>query len=133
MVGLVVSSVLVGFIGSYYGTYGGAALILWGSVIVAGFQESRKLERKRMADGDPHPARRPTPNTAEVALAAAFVLISGALIVFASYINFGGDDRSPTSTEAVLAGIAALISALTIAAAVLWARRKNKLRARAAA
>ncbi|WP_255410106.1 MULTISPECIES: hypothetical protein [unclassified Frondihabitans] len=39
----------------------------------------------------------------------------------------------PTPTEAVLAGIAALISALTIAAVVLWARRKNRLKDEAAA
>ncbi len=133
VVGFVVSAVLVGFISSYYDTYGGAALILWGSVIVAGFQESRKLERKRIADGDPHPTRRPTPNTAEVALAAAFVLISGALIVFASYITIDGDHHVPTPTEAVLAGIAALISALTIGAVVLWVRRKNRLEVEAAA
>lgn len=131
--GLVVSAVLVGLISSYYDTSGGAAVILWGGFITAGFQESRKSERKRLADGDPQPSRRPTTNAPEVALTAALILFSGALVVFVSYINFGGDDRSPTPTEAVLAGIAVFISALTVTAVVLWARRKNRLKDEAAA
>ncbi|GAA4675972.1 hypothetical protein [Frondihabitans cladoniiphilus] len=125
--GLVVSGVLTGVVASYYGTYGGAVLVLWGSVISAGFVESKKLERKRIAEGDPRPARRPSTNAAEIALTAALVLFCGALVVLVSYINTDGDGRVPTAVEGVIAGSAILVSAVVVLLVVLWARRRNRL------
>lgn len=126
LIGLVVSTVLVLVLDSYYNDYGGAILILWGSVIGTAFRESRNLERKRIAEGHPHPAHGSSTNAAEVAITVALSLITGALVVLFSYINIGSDNRSPTPTEAVLAGVALLVSGIVIAVVVLRARRKNR-------
>lgn len=131
VVGLLVSTAAVILVSSYYDVYGLASVALWGPVIGTDFKESRRLERKRFAEGVARPRTRTSARLAEIAFAAALVLVTVALVVGVAALPFGDHARRPSAAVLALTGVAVPVSAVAIGLVLQWARRRSRARSQA--